>query len=192
LGHKAVKIFEFGNVFTKDSEIRKFAFAIDDGAKKSNFAEEAKSIIAEIEKTLGVSVSGDPIFNNKPCVVELDFDALTAPLPEPAQYEAPVFVSSPAISYKTVSPYPFALRDIAVFVPSGTGEDEVKKLIESEAGNLLIRTDLFDRFEKDGKISYAFHLVFQSYEKTLSEDELNEVMNKVTDTLNNQSSWQVR
>lgn len=192
LGQKTIKIFEFGNVFTKDGEIRKFAFAIDDGAKKGNFADEVKSIISEIEKTLGTSVSGDSIFNHKPCIAELDFDALIAKLPEPVTYEAPAFVSLPRVSYKSVSAYPFALRDIAVFVPSGTKESEVGEIIEREAGSLLARTDLFDRFEKDGKISYAFHLVFQSYEKTLSDDELNEIMNKVTDTLNGKESWQVR
>ncbi|MFA5841693.1 MAG: phenylalanine--tRNA ligase beta subunit-related protein [Candidatus Paceibacterota bacterium] len=192
LGQKVIKIFEFGDVFTKSGETRKFGFAIDDGVKRSDFDPEVKSIVSEIEKLLGVPVSGDPISSVKPCIAEIDFDVLIETLPEPSQYEAPVFVSQSMVSHKTVSSYPFALRDIAVFVPSGTSENEVRKIIENEAGDLLVRTDLFDRFEKDGKISYAFHLVFQSFEKTLSDDELDEIMNKVTDTLNNQNSWQVR
>lgn len=192
LGQKVIKIFEFGNVFTKNTEVRKLSFAIEDGVKKSSFIDEAKSIIAEIEKSLGVSIADNFIIKEKPCVVELDFDTLIAKLPEPTIGEAPTKVSLPAVNYKNVSPYPFALRDIAVFVESGVKEEDVLEIIKKEAGKLLARIDLFDRFEKEGKISYAFHLVFLSEEKTLSDVELDEIMNQVTMALNGKDNWEVR
>lgn len=193
LGQKIIKIFEFGNVFTKSTEVRKLSFAIDDGIKKSNFVDEAKSIVTEIEKTLGVSVADNFIVSEKPCVVELDFDALIAGLPEPSGDDSEsIQTSLPVVNYRNVSPYPFALRDIAVFVESGVAEGEVLGIIKKEAGELLVRIDLFDRFEKDGKISYAFHLVFLSEEKTLSDVELDEIMNRVTVVLNNRDNWAVR
>ncbi|MFA6077749.1 MAG: phenylalanine--tRNA ligase beta subunit-related protein [Candidatus Paceibacterota bacterium] len=192
LGQKVIKIFEFGNVFTKNTEVRKLSFAIDDGIKKSSFVGEAKSIIAEIEESLGVSIVDNFIVNEKPCIVELDFDAFIAKLSEPTSDNVPTKISLPAVNYKNVSPYPFALRDIAVFVGGGVSEEEVLGVIKKEAGELLVRIDLFDRFEKNGKISYAFHLVFLSEEKTLSDVELDEIMNRVTRVLNSKDNWTVR
>ena len=45
---------------------------------------------------------------------------------------------------------------------------------------------------KDDKVSYAFNLIFQSQEKTLSDEEINEVMYKVTGALNANLNWEVR
>ena len=94
--------------------------------------------------------------------------------------------------YKPFSIYPFVLRDIALWVPSGTDVGFTKPYIEREAGELLFRCDLFDTFEKEGKVSYAFRLVFQSMERTLSDAEVNAIMEKVTSALNAQEGWQVR
>ncbi|MEK7593777.1 MAG: phenylalanine--tRNA ligase subunit beta, partial [Patescibacteria group bacterium] len=93
--------------------------------------------------------------------------------------------------YKPFSIYPFILRDIALFAEEGK-EKEILTIIKTEAGPLLFRADLFDVFTKDGKTSYAFHLVFQSQEKTLSDEEINKIMDKVTRALNNKKGWQVR
>lgn len=94
-------------------------------------------------------------------------------------------------AYKSFSVYPFVLRDIALFAEEGK-ENEILAIIKAEAGPLLLRADLFDVFTKDGKTSYAFHLVFQSQEKTLSDDETNKIMDKVTRALNGKKGWQVR
>ena len=39
---------------------------------------------------------------------------------------------------------------------------------------------LFDKYEKDGKSSFAYHLVFQSYEKTLTAPEVDAVMQTIS------------
>jgi len=192
LGQKVIKIFEFGNVFTKNSEIKKLAFAFGGGTKKDNFGEEAKSIVKEIEENLGVDISKLVFYEEKPCITEIDFDAVIEKLEEPKEHKVSIYQFLSGASYKTVSPYPFALRDIAVFVGSGTEEEAVKEIIKSEAGDLLVRIEMFDKFEKEDKISYAFHLVFLSQEKTLSDVELDEIMNRVTNALNNKEGWQVR
>jgi phenylalanyl-tRNA synthetase beta chain len=93
--------------------------------------------------------------------------------------------------------YPFAARDIAVFVPEGVSENDVLNVITHEAGTLLVKHSLFDVFHKqfpDGlkKTSYAFRLVFQSHERTLTDIEINEIMQRITDTMNSKEGWQVR
>ena len=71
-------------------------------------------------------------------------------------------------------------------------DDIVANIIKSEAGKILMRVRLFDEFKKNGKISYAFRLVFQSYEKTLTDNEVNTTMEKIINTLNSKEGFSVR
>jgi len=95
-------------------------------------------------------------------------------------------------AYKQFSIYPFVIRDVAFWVSSPEGEtplhvrvdaDTFKSLISEHAGPLLARIDLFDQFQKDGRISYAFRLIFQSQDRTLSDIEVNEIINTVSGAL---------
>ncbi|MFA6519853.1 MAG: phenylalanine--tRNA ligase subunit beta [Candidatus Paceibacterota bacterium] len=86
-------------------------------------------------------------------------------------------------AYKPFSIYPFIVRDIAFWVSSGTDEEATKSLVQKNAGELLVRIDQFDRFEKDGKVSLAFRLVFESMERTLTDEEINAVMADVSKAL---------
>lgn len=86
-------------------------------------------------------------------------------------------------SYKTFSAYPFVARDVAFWAPAGTEASAVEEIIRANAGELLVRLDQFDRFEKEGRVSYAFRLVFQSLERTLTDEEVNGVMERVYETL---------
>lgn len=177
LGQTTIKLFEFGNVFTVGNERKHLAIGIDDNNKKSSFTEEVELIIAEIKRALGVTSIECDTASTKPYVIEMDFDTLIASLPEPSVYEKPSFASLPPITYKTVSPYPFVSRDIAMWVPDSVTWEDIRTLCDQVGNTLVTRIDLFDTFskEKDGvkRTSYAFRLVFQSYEKTLTDDEVN-------------------
>ncbi len=112
------------------------------------------------------------------------------------------------IQYKKISPYPYIIRDVAVFIPGPKGNaDKVRNLIDSLESPLITSIRQFDEFEKnkiapDGsktdeveKTSYAFRLVFQSMEKTLTDDEVQPVMDaltqKITDKTNTEG-WEAR
>jgi phenylalanyl-tRNA synthetase beta chain len=177
LGQKVIAIFEFGNVFTTEKESRHLALALDDGTKKSNFTEDVEMVLGEIKRTLGLaSIEGDTV-STKPYVIEIDFDTMIKKLPEPTIYEAPSFASLPVISYKAVSPYPFISRDIAMWVPASVTWESISTLCDKVHNPLVTRIDLFDTFSKEiegiKKTSYAFRLVFQSYDKTLTDEEVN-------------------
>jgi phenylalanyl-tRNA synthetase beta subunit len=88
--------------------------------------------------------------------------------------------------YQSFSKYPYIVRDIAVWTPASTNIEEVSALIKKEAGGLCQAVRLFDTFEKEGRISLAFRLIFQSYEKTLTEAEANEAIQKVSAKLKSQ------
>ncbi len=180
LGQKTIKIFEFGNVFGKDLEKRHLAFAIDDGAKKSSFTEEVDMILATIKRTLGIHELEYETISTKPYVIEIDFDTLISTLPEPTSYEASTFSTLPSVTYAPVSSYPFITRDIAMWVPDTVTWEDINSLCSQVHNTLVTRVDLFDTFSKEiegiKKTSYAFRLVFQSYEKTLTDEEVNGMM----------------
>jgi phenylalanyl-tRNA synthetase beta subunit len=68
----------------------------------------------------------------------------------------------------------------------------VLEIIKKHGGELLVKETLFDEFKKGDKISYAFRLVFQSFERTLGDAEINKIMENLTKVLNEKSGWAVR
>lgn len=94
-------------------------------------------------------------------------------------------------AYQPFSLYPFITRDIALWVPSDTNASVVESIIREHATNLLARIDKFDEFEKEGRTSYAFRLVFESMERTLTDDEVNVIMNSVSTALRS-TGYEVR
>ena len=99
--------------------------------------------------------------------------------------------------FKMWSLFPFISRDIALWVPEAVLSGEVQKIIKDNAGELVIRgPELFDEFKKGDQVSYAFRIVFQSYDRTLTDEEVNDIMTKITnkikDQKTNETTWQVR
>ncbi|KKR62426.1 hypothetical protein A3G48_04070 [Candidatus Nomurabacteria bacterium RIFCSPLOWO2_12_FULL_40_42] len=95
--------------------------------------------------------------------------------------------------FKMWSLFPFIVRDIAVFVLENVKSREVEKIIKKNMGNMVIRgPEIFDEFKKENKISYAFRLVFQSYDRTLTDIEVKGVMDKITEKIKENKGWQVR
>ncbi|HVV39040.1 MAG TPA: phenylalanine--tRNA ligase subunit beta [Candidatus Paceibacterota bacterium] len=101
-----------------------------------------------------------------------------APKETVSQYED--LPLSNAQRFQPFSKYPYIVRDIAMWTPAGTDAESVSKMIQTEAGELCIKVSLFDQFQKGEKTSLAFRLVFQSFEKTLTEIEVNQIMEKVS------------
>lgn len=95
-------------------------------------------------------------------------------------------------TFKLWSVYPFITRDISVWVPEGTDKEKLKNILIEEGGDLLIKEPyLFDSFTKDSRTSLAHRLVFQSYEKTLKDDEIEQIMQRIIEKIN-QMGFEVR
>nr|MBP9851439.1 phenylalanine--tRNA ligase subunit beta [Candidatus Paceibacterota bacterium] len=95
--------------------------------------------------------------------------------------------------FKIWSLYPFIVRDIALWVPNSVSDNEIAKVIKENANELVVKgPDLFDKFTKGEKTSYAFRLVFQSFDRTLTDDEVGQVMEKINSALKAHSDWELR
>lgn len=190
LGLQEIQMFEIGKVFPKGKESLSLSVAIGfpQNAKKKErlVRERLEQIITDLGKHLGISFRVS--YTDSLAFVSLD--EVIEGMPMPKAYEK---IEEKKISrYEAPSAYPFVLRDIAIFVPEDTSPEKIKEIIKKEGGELLKRTDLFDEFKKEERISYAFRLVFQSKEKTLSDGEVNDIMSRITASLEALKNWQVR
>jgi phenylalanyl-tRNA synthetase beta subunit len=178
LGVAEVKLFELGHVFTKEREFLALGLA----AEKKESVAQARELIAA---GLGISFPEDDMN-----VWEIDLDTVLDGLAADIEYRA--FTSGSVLSFQPFSSYPPVLRDIAVWVPEAVAKLELEQFIKEQAGNLLVQTRQFDEYHKDDRVSYAFRLAFQSPERTLSDAEVGEVMDRVTAAINKQEGWSVR
>jgi phenylalanyl-tRNA synthetase beta chain len=198
LGLSEVKLFEIGKVFTTDKESLHLSIGVKYPPRRSKSSagqasredEEIARAITVLEKALGISAGNVSIVGGQ---AELDLDVIVQALPAPSEYPAGLWqMGMRTVAYKPISPYPFAVRDVAVFVPSALSADDVRKLIETHLSPIVVRFSLFDTFAKANKTSYAFRLVFQSSEKTLTDEEINAVMNPIYETLKSQEGFEIR
>ncbi len=178
LGLPAIKLFEIGTVFTSESE--SFAVALGVQAGTSYKAKIDDALLKEAQDalatTLGVAISW---MNTDSGVTEFSLDAVLPNLPDAGTY-LPIEKTTDII-YISFSSYPSVTRDIALWVPVTIDPLAVEKLLTETAGNLCVRTTLFDTFIKDDRTSLAFRLVFQSKEKTLEASEVDDQMKVVHD-----------
>ncbi len=182
LGLEEVKIFEIGNVFTSDGEFLSVAFS---GGK-------IEEVSNELSKLLGTDIT----FDLQGKVYESNLSKVLDALLVPTVLVPEVAHIADSARFTAFSQYPVVLRDIAVFVPEGEANGDIIEIVKKEAGDLLVNFRLFDTFTKEfpegKKTSYAYRLVFQSMDKTLSDEEINPIMEKVSADLNARAGWQVR
>jgi phenylalanyl-tRNA synthetase beta chain len=142
LGLKEVKEFEIGTVFSTDAEQINVAVADKSGIKES-------SLEAFYEE-------------HKEELIEIDLSTVAAKIV--------AIVGSN--TFKPWSIYPFITRDIAVWVDDGQ-QHALEKIVNDFASDHCARpATLFDMFTKEGKTSVAYRLVFQSKEKTLTDEDV--------------------
>ncbi len=193
LGLTTLSLFEIGTVFSKtpagDDVTEHIALAIGVRTKQQGYTPKddapLATLVAQIEETLGVSLQG----TSDKGVYECNLTEVLNILQAPQAYD--VYTPKEPVMFKPFSTYPFISRDIALWVPEAVTAETIEEVIRAHAGALLTRVTLFDSFAKEGRVSYAFRLIFQSYEKTLTDDEIGECMKGIEAALT-AASWEVR
>ena len=88
-----------------------------------------------------------------------------------------------SVSFQPINTFPAVRRDLALVVDKNVSYDALEKIARKYASKLLKQVSLFDVYEGagvgEGKKSYALNFVLQSADKTLTDEEINKVMNKL-------------
>lgn len=96
-------------------------------------------------------------------------------------------LASNIIKYQSIPKYPAAMLDIALVLDSDVKVSDIEKEMISVGSPLLKNIELFDIFTGNQigvqKKSLAYHLEYRSDKKTLSEDEVKEIHNKIINRL---------
>lgn len=102
----------------------------------------------------------------------------------------------PIKKYTEVPKFPAVERDIAVIVDEKVEVGQIEKIVTKKAKKLLEKIQLFDiyRNEKLGenKKSVAYSLIFRDKNKTLSDEEINTVMDNIISELEKQLGANLR
>ena len=87
------------------------------------------------------------------------------------------------IKGKEVSRFPGISKDVAFVLPKDVTNESVIATIKQAGGKALSKIEVFDYYEGDkidaNKKSIAYNLFFESNEKTLSDEEINPIFDKV-------------
>jgi phenylalanyl-tRNA synthetase beta chain len=96
-------------------------------------------------------------------------------------------------TFKMWSPYPFVSRDIAVWISSPEDQAKLEEIVTAFASQYCVREPvLFDHFEKEGRTSIAYRFVFQSYEKTLTEVEVEKWFAELVEKIKSEKGFEIR
>lgn len=90
-------------------------------------------------------------------------------------------------SYTPLPKFPAVLRDIAMLVDDSVLVKEIEEIIKSKGGSLVEKVQLFDVYKgkqiPEGKKSVAYSILYRSEAKTLTDEEIGKVHDKIVRTL---------
>lgn len=100
------------------------------------------------------------------------------------------------ISYKEVSKFPAVRRDLSLLIDKAVTFNQLKQLAFRTEKSLLKEVNVFDVYEGDklpaGKKSYAISFLLQDEEKTLTDKQIDSVMNKLIFTFGKEVQAEIR
>ena len=91
------------------------------------------------------------------------------------------------MKYKEISKFPNIKKDIAILIDKNISAQDIGIKIKKSAGSLLENYEVFDLYTGKGidenKKSIAFSLTFGKQDRTLTDEEINAVMDKIINSL---------
>jgi phenylalanyl-tRNA synthetase alpha chain len=100
--------------------------------------------------------------------------------------------------FKEVSKYPAILRDISFIVPKTFVPNNYFDLIRDIGGDDIIEeVSLLDKYENDkkfgaDKMSYTYRIIYRSLERTLTNEEIEPLQNKIIEETKQQFKAEIR
>ena len=87
------------------------------------------------------------------------------------------------IKFSEIPKYPEVRRDLALLIDNGVTYESIYKIAKQTEKEVLKNIDLFDVYQGDnlseGKKSYALSFILQDNSKTLTDEQIDKIMNKL-------------
>ena len=96
------------------------------------------------------------------------------------------------LKYKESSKYPEIIKDLAFVIPREVESETIKNQIKKSGGRLLDNVEEFDIYEMEKEKSIAYKLVFKDNTRTLSDEEVMEVFNKIIKEVESKTDAKLR
>ena len=100
------------------------------------------------------------------------------------------------MKYKEFSKFPSINKDIALVVDKKSVSKDIEKVIKSAGGSLLTNIEVFDVYTGVGvgidQKSIAYSLTFSDMKKTLTDEEINGLMDKIIDAVSKKCGAELR
>lgn len=100
------------------------------------------------------------------------------------------------MKFKEISKFPSIKKDIAIIVDKEKTSEEVATAIKKASGALLSKVELFDVYTGENlgadKKSLAYSLTFEDSKKTLTDEEINQEMDKIIEFLSKKLNAELR
>ena len=104
--------------------------------------------------------------------------------------------ASSSLQFKPIPKFPETYRDISILVDRSVTSQKAADVILKTGSPLIQKVELYDHFEgkkiQADKKSLTFALSFQSAERTLSDDEVNPLFEKIVQTLKSELGASLR
>jgi len=146
---------------------------------KIMFGEEEIGVIGEIHPTVAQNYE----LNTRVLMGELNFEKLMK-------------FAYTKRRYTSLPKYPAVTRDLAIVIDKKILASRIEEVIRQNAGCLLEKIELFDIYEgnqiPEGYKSMAYSLSFRAPDRTLKDEEVNDLQKRIVDGLANTLNARLR
>jgi phenylalanyl-tRNA synthetase beta chain len=149
----------------------RYSFVQDDNKLPKEMHPGQSAVISVNNDVVGIigkvhpKVSKDDVY-----ILEIDLDRLLAK-------------KVGKMKYKEISKFPNIKKDLAVIVPNNLTSQEVGLKIKKAAGSNLESYEVFDVYTgagvEEGMKSLAYSLTFGKMDRTLTDEEINQILEKI-------------
>ncbi len=198
-----IKIFEIGKVFSRrDANVsEKLNLGIAVASKNKETFFEIKGITEELFKRIGLVDYFMPgkkgillIKSNGKKIGELkkaEAGKFSVALAEIDLEELLKLIEGER-EYLPLSKHPSIMRDISVLVSRKARIGDMIRIIQISDFKNIRDVDLIDEYDFPDKRSFTFRIIFQAKDRTLTDDEVDKEMKKITSILQSKFNAEIR
>ena len=193
----SIKLFEISDVYfiDKDLKNKRVLGIICSGRVGKNYLDFSKKInimyVRNLIKELSPTININPIsidrknlntkLNNEIIYLELELNLLNDSSISLSNNQERYSKDNNFIKYIPVSEFPSSSRDLSFSIKNIDKYYEIQEYLLTYKNNLIKEIYIFDFYnnQKNNEIKIGFRFVFQSHQATITDIEINDIMDKI-------------